>query len=127
MDSPVMTVRTQRDRTPAVTGDAEEALGGGGVGVLAPQERGAGVTGQVADLAGRDPRGAGRHPQVVLAADDLPLLAAGEAEGREGGYRRRRDQRHRRRRGPHLPPPALPVRPSGRTGIAAWAAAPERS
>src|SRR3990170_8504753 len=98
-----------------------------GVWVLAPQERRAGVAGQVASLAGRDPRGAGRDPQVVLAADHLPLLAAGEAEGREGGYRRRRDQRHRRRRGPHLPPPPLPVRPSGRTGIAAWAAAPQRS
>src|SRR3972149_6515416 len=37
MDSPVMTVRTQRDRTPAVTGDAEEALGGGAVGGVAAE------------------------------------------------------------------------------------------
>src|SRR3989304_5194701 len=81
MDSPVMTVRTQRDRTPAVTGDAEEALGGGAVGGVAAEalEEGARPRACLVPEPGAVEVSGVRVPAVVLRDD--PRRGGVDVEG----------------------------------------------
>src|SRR3989304_5469612 len=69
-----MTVRTQRDRTPAVSGDAEETLGGGAVGGVAAEalEEGGRPRPPLAPRPGAAEVAGVRVPAVVLRDDPRP-------------------------------------------------------